>query len=157
MLQDQDIKLNPIITPNPIPFTMDTIGWKVLLILLFLILLFIAYRFYKNYKHNAYRRDAIYQIQNLVVNNKNEVTNIIAQVMFLLKQTALQTYDRKQVAALEGENWLVFLDSKLNQSVFAKHKDVIASAIYKNEIAHSNTFDIKSFTENSIKWIKHHA
>ena len=72
MLQDQDIKLNPIITPNPIPFTIDTIGWKVLLILLFLILLFIAYRFYKNYKHNAYRRDAIYQIQNLVVNNKNK-------------------------------------------------------------------------------------
>lgn len=157
MLQDQDIKLNPIITPDPIPFTMDTVGWKVLFFLLFLLILFIAYRIFKNYKQNAYRRDAISQIQNLVANNKNGVTTIISQIMFLLKQTALQTYNRKQVASLEGENWLVFLDSKLNQSVFIKHKDVIASAIYKNEIVHSDTFEIKSFADNSIKWIKHHA
>jgi hypothetical protein len=77
--------------------------------------------------------------------------------MFLLKQTALQTYDRKQVASLEGENWLVFLDSKLNQSVFIKHKDIIASAIYKNEVDYSATFEIKDFAHSSIKWIKHHA
>ncbi len=157
MLQDQDIKLNPIITPDPIPFTMDTMGWKVLFLLLFLLILFIAYRFFKHYKQNAYRRDAISQIQNLISNNKNGATTIIAQIMFLLKQTALQTYDRKQVASLEGENWLVFLDSKLNQSVFVKHKDIIASAIYKNELDNSVTFEIKDFANSSIKWIKHHA
>ena len=157
MPQEQDINLNPIITPDPIPFTMDTIGWKVLFILLILALLFTAYRFYKTYKQNAYRRAAIYQIENLIAPNKNDTCGIISQIMFLLKQTALHTYDRKQVASLEGENWLLFLDSKLNQSVFIKHKDIIASAIYKNEYNRTKTFNIKEFANHSINWIKRHA
>jgi hypothetical protein len=77
--------------------------------------------------------------------------------MFLLKQTALQTYDRKQVASLKGENWLVFLDSKINQSFFIQHKDIIASVLYKNAFENSDAFEIKDFANSSIKWIKHHA
>lgn len=157
MLQDQDIKLNPIITPDPIPFTMDTMGWKIVFLLLCVLVLYIAYKYYIKYKQNAYRREAVSQIQNLITNNAHAASTTISQIMFLLKQTALQTYDRKQVASLKGENWLVFLDSKWSQSDFIKHKDVIASAIYKNEITNSGHFKVTEFANNSINWIKHHA
>jgi hypothetical protein len=157
MLQDQDIKLNPIIIPDPIPFTMDTLGWKILFLLLFLLILYIAYKYYIKYKQNGYRREAVSQIQNLITNNKNTASTTISQTMFILKQTALQTYNRKQVASLEGENWLVFLDSKWNHSEFIKYKDVIASAVYKNEFNNSGHFEVTEFANNSINWIKHHA
>lgn len=157
MVQDQDIALNPIIIPDPIPFTMDTFGWKFLFVILFLLLLFFAYKFYIKYRQNAYRREAVIQIQKLITNNDKALHVTIAQIMFLLKQTALQTYGRKLVASLEGDKWLTFLDSKLHQSIFMQHKEVIAAAIYKNEFNKSNAFKITDFANNSINWIKHHA
>ncbi|GGZ91717.1 DUF4381 domain-containing protein [Algibacter mikhailovii] len=157
MQQDQNIELSPIITPDPIPFTMDTIGWKILFIVLACLILFIAYTYYKKYKQNAYRRTAISNIQKLMHSKENTISTNIVQIMFLLKQTALQTYSRKQVASLEGENWLNFLDSKLNQAVFIKYKTSIASAVYKGEYTNSDSFKMDEFASNSIKWIKHHA
>ena len=77
--------------------------------------------------------------------------------MFELKQTALQSYDRKTVAALEGEKWLQFLDKTIKQSTFSKHHDIIAKAIYKDEFKKNDNFNLNDFADMSIKWIKNHA
>lgn len=155
--QEENIKLSPIIDADPIPFTMDTMGWKVLSFTVFLAILFIAYKYYLRYKHNAYRREAVTQIQALVLSETESTSAIISQIMFLIKQTALQSYDRKTVASLEGENWLNFLDKKLNQSFYINHQEVIASAIYKNEFNNNSAFNKDNFANMSIKWIKNHA
>ena len=157
MTQDENIKLNPIIEADPIPFTMDTIGGKVLFFMLFILIVILAYKYYVNYKRNAYRREAIAKIQDIIKGDINVTVSSISQIMFLLKQTALQTYGRKIVASLEGEKWLVFLDSKLNQTGFTKHHDIISSAIYKNEFNDTNSFSLTDFSNMSIKWIKNHA
>jgi hypothetical protein len=155
--QEENIKLSPIIDADPIPFTMDTLGWKVLFFIVFLTILFIAYKYYVNYKHNAYRREAIAEIQALINNETESSSAFISKIMFLIKQTALQTYDRKTVASLKGETWLTFLDKTLNQSFYINHQEIIASALYKNEFNNDNTFSKNDFANMSIKWIKNHA
>jgi hypothetical protein len=155
--QEENIKLNPIIDADPIPFTMDTLGWKMVFFILFLTILFIAYKYYLKYKRNAYRREAITKIQVLIENETASASTFISQIMYILKQTALETYDRKTVASLEGETWLTFLDKTLNQSFYITHQDVIASAIYKNEFDITSTFNQNDFANMSIKWIKKHA
>ncbi|MBU2951865.1 DUF4381 domain-containing protein [Tamlana agarivorans] len=157
MLQDKNIELSPIMEPAPIPFTMDTLGWKIVFSLLFILISYIAYKLYIKYKHNAYRRDAVSQIMVLKTQDKETTSSLISQVMFLIKQTALQTYNRKEVAALQGENWLAFLDKKLHKPYYLKHQEVIASAIYKNEFNNTGSFNFNEFAETSITWIKKHA
>lgn len=157
MLQVEDIKLKPLITPDPIAFTMETIGWQILFGLLALGVLLVSYKIYTKHKKNAYRREAVAQIQKLLTNNEYETSKVIAQIMFILKQTALQTYSRYQVASLEGENWLIFLDSKLKTPTFVNDKDIIASAVYQDKFEHTSTFKVADFANNSITWIKHHV
>jgi hypothetical protein len=157
MQQEENVKLSPIIDADPIPFTMDTLGWKMVFFILFLTILFIAYKYYLKYKRNAYRREAITKIQVLIENETASASSFISQIMFILKQTALETYDRKTVASLEGKTWLTFLDKTLNQSFYITHQDVIASAIYKNEFDNTSTFNQNEFANMSIKWIKKHA
>ncbi|KAB1067775.1 DUF4381 domain-containing protein [Tamlana haliotis] len=157
MLQEKNIELSPILEPAPIPFTMDTLGWKIVFFLLVIFMLYIAYKVYIKYKSNAYRREAVSQIIALKTKEKEATSTLISQVMFLMKQTALQTYNRKEVAALQGESWLAFLDKKLNKPYFLNHQEVIASAIYKNEFNNTGTFNFNEFTETCITWIKKHA
>lgn len=157
MQLEENIKLSPIIDADPIPFTMDTLGWKVLFFIVFLTILFIAYKYYLKYKHNAYRRKAIAKIQALIKLETASNSVLISKIMFLIKQTALQTYNRKTVASLEGKPWLTFLDKTLNQSFYINHHEVIASAIYKNEFKKDISFNKNDFANMSIKWIKNHA
>ncbi len=157
MLQNEKIQLNPIIDADPVQFTMDTIGWKILIVLLFSALLVIIYKYYLHFKKNEYRRVAVSKIKELSLDNKSSMSFLISQIMFELKQTALQSYDRKTVAALEGEKWLQFLDKTIKQSTFSKHHDIIAKAIYKDEFKKNDNFNLNEFADMSIKWIKNHA
>ncbi len=157
MLQNEEIRLNPIIDADPVQFTMDTIGWKILFILLLSALFVMIYKYYLHYKKNAYRRVAVSKIQELSLDNKSSTSFLISQIMFELKQTALQSYDRKTVAALEGEKWLQFLDKTKKQSTFSKHHDIIVSAIYKDEFEKNDSFNLNDFAEMSINWIEKHA
>ncbi len=157
MQQDQDIQLNPIIDAVPVQFTTDTIGWKILFIMLFFLLGYMVYKYYLGYKKKAYRREAVSIIEDLAQDNKSSMSFLISQIMFQLKQTALQSYDRKTVASLEGKGWLLFLDNKIKQPSFSRHHDVIASAVYKNEFNENDSFTINEFAAMSINWIKKHA
>ena len=132
MRQNQEIQLNPIIDADPVQFTMETIGWKILLALLLSSLVVLIYTYYLRYKKNEYRRVAISKIKELSMDKTSWMRDIISKIMFELKQTALQTYDRKTVAALEGTKWLQFLDKTLKQPNFSKHNDIIINAVYKD-------------------------
>ena len=157
MLQNEKIQLNPIIDADPVQFTMDTIGWKIVIALLLSAMVVMIYKYYLHYKKNAYRRVAVSKIKELSQDSKSSMSFLISQIMFELKQTALQSYDRKTVAALEGEKWLQFLDKTIKHSTFSKHHDIIASAIYKDEFVKNDTFNLNEFSEMSINWIKKHA
>jgi len=157
MEQTENIKLSPLMEPSPVAFSMDTIGWKILFALILMILLYIVYKYYLHYKHQKYRRKAVSKILEINQLPNQEIPSIITQIMFQIKQTALQTYGRTKVASLVGNKWLQFLDETAKDVRFSDYKDIIHSAVYKDEISSGVNFDKNDFMKNSIKWIKTHA
>lgn len=157
MQQTENIQLNPIIESAPVEFTMDTIGWKVLFFFLLVSVLYIIYKFYLRYKSNQYRREAVVKIMEISKLLDIESPSLITQIMFQIKQTALQTYGRKQVASLEGSQWLQFLEKRAKGISFSKYQESISNAIYKGEFDKKNDFNKEGFVKTSVQWIKKHA
>ncbi|TNJ42512.1 DUF4381 domain-containing protein [Tamlana fucoidanivorans] len=153
----QENTLQPIIEPDPITFTLETLGWKLIGVVLLVLVLFIVYNMFIRYKQRGYRRAAIQEIQSISKQDKQEVYPAIAKVMFLLKQTALRTYSKNEVASLSGRDWLALMDSKVKSSYFEQHEAVISNAVYQNKYNTESSFDIEEFIQTSIKWIKDHA
>ena len=140
-----------LMEPEPVPFSMDTPGWQILGIITALLLLYIAFKYYRHYKANAYRRAAIIKVSQA----KNKA-NPIKEVMFILKQTALSTYPRDKVAALEGDAWLAFLDAALKEGSFINYKAAITAAVYQEE-TETVAIDLDAFLKLSINWIQKHG
>ena len=148
--QSEDIQ--GIIEPSPVPFTFDTLGWKIVGVILLLILIRIAYKAYQRYQKNAYKREAIDLISSL---EKNAEDAPFETVSTALKKVALISYGRETVAALYGLSWLAFLQEKGKNTPFMNYKDDLLDVIYSKK-----TLD-KTKTEEllqlSKKWIKTHA
>ena len=148
------IDLQPLYEPDPVPFSFETIGWKVLLVLLLIGVLFVVIKQYKLYKKNAYRREALQQLNNFSI-QKNENFETINNINILLKKVAIIAFGREEVATLTGNNWLLFLESKSKNTPFINFESVFKNAIYKNE----NTEEVKlnDLVIITKKWIKTHA
>jgi hypothetical protein len=140
---------------EPIPFTMDTVGWQVLFVLSGLLISYLVYLFVLKYRANKYRRTAIQEIKNF----KNSMTDaaFITQCMFLVKQVALQSYGRNKVAALTGEKWISFLDECEKSVDFTTNSELIFIAIYKGELPKTAQFNRTAFSNECVNWISRHA
>lgn len=156
-ISNQQIDLGALMEIEQVPFSMDTIGWKILFaILIFLISLFL-YKYYTSYKKNTYRRLAVIKIKQLQQTLKNRDVDLISKTMFHLKATALQTYNKTEVASLKGLEWLKFLDEKGKTAYFSKNEAVITKVLYSDLLDKSDEFNKNEFITSSIKWIKVHA
>src|SRR5690606_17210056 len=111
-----NLELGDIIEPNPIVFSFNTMGWKVVFALLTFLLVYILYRIYLAYKKRQYLRDAVINIQKLNSETNSSSIQFINAVLFILKDTAMKSFGRREVAALHGKGWLEFLDDKVSQS-----------------------------------------
>jgi len=116
-----------------------------------------VYKYYLHYKKNKYRREAIQSISEIEFNKEYSVSSLIVEIMFLIKQTALQTYGRNKVASLEGEKWLEFLDKKVKGVNFKQYQKVINDAVYLDKYDQTNSFSKGDFIRISKKWINEHA
>ncbi|WP_194766286.1 DUF4381 domain-containing protein [Tamlana sp. I1] len=152
-----DLSMGDIIEPAPVPFSFDTLGWKIVFALVALLLVFIAFKVYKYYKKKHYLRKAVAEIHALKNQNDLDVVAFVNAVMFQIKQTALQTFGRQEVAGLYGEDWLRFLDEKVKGSNFKADESLILAAVYKHEMLESATFNKEQFSNKSINWIRKHA
>jgi hypothetical protein len=141
--------------PTPIPFTMETLGWQIVVALFLILIAFVLFKWYQNYQKNQYVRTAVHEIQSLPKNLTP--AEFITQTMFWVKQVALQSYGRSEVAALSGDKWVLFLDEKGKSDAFAAYKESIFLAIYKGEAPENKGFDKVKFRTNCINWIQNHA
>ena len=157
MQETENIQLNPLMEPSPVPFTFDALGWKILLVLLVLSVIYFSFKYYQFYKKNQYRRDAIHRISEIQLNPENTILEIVKQTMFQLKLTALETFGRNKVASLEGDHWLNFLNESGKDTNFIPYQEVIINAIYQDEYQDKSNFNKEEFSKTSIKWIKSHA
>lgn len=156
-ISNEPFELGALLEASPVSFSFDTIGWKILFGMIVLFSIAMLYRYYKTYKKNAYRREAVRNIIKLAEVHQSSHVSLISEIMFQLKQTALQTYNRAEVASLKGEEWLRFLDKKGKTTHFLKDGNIITQALYDNQLDEKQEFSANVFVKSSIKWINTHA
>lgn len=146
--------IGDILEPDPLPFTFETVGWKFLAVLLFIVFIVVLYKQVKLYVKNSYRRVAIKKIA-LIKNDNSKSHNQINNLNIVLKQVAIATYGRENVAELYGNDWFLFLDSKSKKSNFVKNEKYFTDAIYKNKDVDSTI--LKEIYKTTVNWINTHA
>jgi len=160
LLQDSqlnELELGAILEPDPIPFSFDTLGWEIVFIALGLLCLYAIYRLYVRYKSNQYKRNAITEIKELIKNREQPENIFITKVLLVLKRTALQSFGRSEVASLQGDDWLSFLDKRASGVNFVRYKSDIMNAIYRDTFDPETGFNKDEFSQMTLKWIKNHA
>ncbi|MCM5664113.1 DUF4381 domain-containing protein [Galbibacter mesophilus] len=145
-VRPEDLQLKPLYEPADVPFTVETIGWKLLAIFLVLLGLTILYFVIKHHKKNAYRREALKELEQV---------HSVSEILVILKIAAMKAFGREQTGALYGESWITFLDEKVKTPLFAPHKESIAAVVYQENEPSEETK--RKIITNSKKWIKTHA
>ncbi len=145
-------QLHDIILPDPIGWWPLAASIWVMLIIILGILIGLAAYFWHRYQQHSYRRMAIADLKKQAETNKD--TELLQQLNATLKQVAITTYGRHQVASLTDEAWLDFLASKaqfvpqptnIKQLVHYYAADTQLSAAERQRLIH--------YTE---QWIKEH-
>jgi len=92
--------------PDPLPWTPETYGWGVIALGVICLLLSIALRQYRKWEDQAYRREALAE---LAVMERNRL--LLSTLPHVLRRTALQAFPREEVAALDGSEWIEWLNA----------------------------------------------
>ena len=143
-----------LIEPDPIGYSFNTSGWYIVLGILLLTVLLIAFIQYRKYKNNAYRREAIKNIDTILQKKENKV---VFEINVLLKAIALQIFGREKVANLNGLDWFLFLNSTMNSehSVAKIDMEKWTTALY-NPGERLDDKTLNEWADFAILWIKNH-
>lgn len=99
-------QLRDIHLPAPVSWWPPAPGWWGVLALL-LLLGALAYVFYSRRRRNRWRRSALSELEGL---RDAAPEQMLRGLSVLLRRVAISRFPRRDVAALTGEAWLVFLD-----------------------------------------------
>lgn len=139
--------------PDPISYAPATAGWVVIGALLLALLIYLAWRAAKRWRANAYRRAALAELTAI------EKTVAIGTLPALLKRTAMAATSREEVAGLNGQEWLRFLDRTLGGESFTRgHGQLLTRIAYRNQpqLDDIPRDDVVQLLQLSRRWIKHH-
>ncbi|BDD03073.1 DUF4381 domain-containing protein [Aureibacter tunicatorum] len=148
-------ELHPILEPEAVSFSFDTLGWKIVFVLMFLLVLGLLWMLVSWYRANAYRREALRLVDEFEASeNSNEAK--VAESLKILKSLAILKFGRDKVAALKGKEWLVYLESLASGKVsLIKFDTMINKALYSSGALDAN--EVMEFNDNVKKWIRTHA
>jgi hypothetical protein len=99
--------LRDLALPPPVAWWPPPLGWWVLAAGLLAVILLLNVWLALRYHRDAYRREAVRDLQSLTGAPPSAIAPAVASV---LKRTALAAYPRTAAAGLTGEPWWTFLD-----------------------------------------------
>lgn len=151
--QDPLSALHPLREPVLVGWWPPAPGWWVLLGMLLLLLLGMALFLWRRYRRNAYRRQALRQLQAIQAQYRQDgdSSRCIAAVNALLKSVALVAYPRRDVAASSGREWLAFLNGALDPA--EQLESGFVDVIYN---PHSRGPDLEQVQHSARSWIRRH-
>ena len=106
-------ELAEIVAPGTIDWLPQTLGWKVTGALLALWLLRRLWQRGRAWLRNRYRREALHRLASLGTSADVMAINEI------LKLAAMTATSRRQVAALNGDAWCHWLQTRTDDSIFS--------------------------------------
>lgn len=143
-----------LIEPESIGYSFNTPGWYIVLGALLLTVLVIGFMRYRKYKKNAYRREALKDVEAILQQKGN---NIVYEINALLKIIALRLFGRKEVASLNGLAWFQFLNATMNSENIISEMEVekLTSVLYNPDEKLDNN-SINKLADFAVLWIKNH-
>jgi len=150
--------LKDIHLPAPVDWWPLAPGWWVLIILVLAGLIAGVIYLRRHIKRNAYRRQALEQLQ-LLENTPERDSRWLQSLNELLKRCAQSAYPQGNTASLHGEKWRHFLQQQASK-VFAAPEvlNLLSSGGYRSdkEISSALTEHANNLVEFSKQWINQH-
>jgi hypothetical protein len=103
-------RLVDIVEPTAAPLWPLAPGWWVLLVVALVTLFSVAFVCIRRWRRAAYRREASQLL--------DAMGDDLSQLPKLLKRVALSAFPRQSVAALNGQNWIDFLNTHCDGAQF---------------------------------------
>lgn len=147
--------IGQLIEPENISFSFNTLGWKMVGLLILVCFLLAIVLWWRHYRKNEYRRTLIKQINYAFLDESTHAPSFIDKI---IKRTCLDLYGREKVAALYGEAWFTFLDTTMPTGHVSKtYYDLFTRAIY-DRAYNMTPGEISEFRSFMLTWAdKHHA
>ncbi len=116
-----------LIEPPPVHFAPVTPGWYVSGAVLLLLLAALAVLCIRHYLQNRYRREALRQLEAITA-----APNVLYEANMLLKRIAMRNYGRSEVAALQGDDWMNFLNGRWKEAAFTTEEGkAVSDGLYR--------------------------
>lgn len=149
----QEIALPPAVSYRP-----ATAAWGVVGLGLLAVLAYAAWRWFRRWQANAYRREALREMDDLERRFARSETRVgaLAALPALVKRTALAGMPRAQVASLTDTQWLAFLDRTCPPGGFASGPGQLLSRIAYQTIVRPTPAELRQLTTLIRRWITHH-
>lgn len=142
-----------VIEQEPVVFSFDAPGWYVLLGLVAFIIFGLRMRHLILYRRNAYRRQAVSQIQTLA--KEGNSVELIKRINLTLKEIVLRSNPRSTISPLEGSTWIDFLNSKCHDGPFeSTDYKLFEDAVYREMV--DNNQAVEGLMNRSLIWINKH-
>jgi len=144
-------QLKDIHLPSPISMWPQAPGWYILggilLVLISLGIIFGLRKYFICRRRNNIRR----QLKSIMLNYKKEPTQSFEALSQLVRRIALARFKREQVASLQGEAWLKFLDDMCDTQAFSAGVGrVLITAPYQKQ-ANADMNVLNNLLEKLIK------
>ncbi len=119
MNPDATLPLRDIHLPDPVSWWPPAPGWWALLLLLVLLIALAGWLWHRH-RQRAVQRAAQTALQTIAARYQADGDNaaLARDLSILLRRVCLSHYPRQQVAGLNGEAWLAWLDRDLEQRPF---------------------------------------
>lgn len=146
--------IGQLIEANDIPYSFDTLGWKIVALVLILLFCISIILWWQHYKKNAYRRNAISNINSWVEHKAEEAPYLIN---LMIKKLCINLYGRRKVASLYGEEWFAFLSKNCNYTAITKTESAqYTQAIYNTAYTMSPQ-ELNNYKIFMLYWAKKHT
>ena len=144
----KDIHLPPAVSwwpPAP--------GWWILAVFFVLLTVLCAWWFRRRYERSRPRIEALRILKDLQVQHDKSPVELttLRTLSQLLRRTALSFYQQEEVASLQGEEWLKFLDKNGKTTEFTKG---VGKIFGENLFQQKPDFEIEALFPLVSKWVK---
>lgn len=142
--------------PEVVSLWPQTLGWKIVSLILLFYLSKILYQAWLSYKRNSYRREALTWLQNLPTYFNLAEQPVYRQLPSLIRKTALEAFGRDQVSQLSNEQWDRWLDDQCELTCFEEKCARYLHVLAYTQIPRLNEDQINTLVTQIELWIKHH-
>ena len=147
------INLKDIHLPPAINWWPPAPGWWILAVLFVLLTVLCVWWLRRRYERSRPRVEALRILKDLQLQYEKSPTALttLRTLSQLLRRTALSFSKQEEVASLQGEDWLKFLDKTGNTTEFTKG---VGKIFGENLFQHKPEFEIETLFRLVSKWVK---